>query len=298
MKLAARLKELVSGRSTDEPAPSGGTYRGLTIEATRRIAEELGLAARAVEIAALENGIVPVRYHRGVASIGLEGQLKLRRAKAAVVGAGGLGGTLVEILARFGIGALVVIDGETFTEDNINRQVLCTEDGIGAGKAEAASARVARVNAAVDVEAHRIYIRKDNIDLFLRGCDLVIDALDSIPVRLILQEAAARLRIPFIHGAVAGFAGEVMTVMPGDAGLLALFGPGAGVPRSGVETEVGVPTVTPAVVAALEAMEAVKVITGRGTPIRNRLLCIDLDESAVTAVRIEAPAGEAAPPEA
>jgi molybdopterin/thiamine biosynthesis adenylyltransferase len=284
MKSGASLIKRINDAAELRTAPSGKEYRGISLSAVEAIASATGVGKREVEIAALEGGIVPLRYQRNVGSLGLEGQLKLRLARVAVVGAGGLGGTIIELLARLGIGALVVIDGDTFTEDNLNRQLLCTEEWVGKSKVEAARQRVSQVNSAVEVEAHHLYIEPDNVDALIKGCCLVVDALDSIPVRLILQEAASRLAVPFVHGAVAGFIGEIMTVCSGDKGLAAFYGDDPRVPRSGIETELGTPTPTPAITAALQAMEVVKLITGRGEIVRNRLLYIDLDRDTVSGI--------------
>lgn len=265
-------------------APSGKEYRGISRDAVEAISSATGASAREVEISALESGVIPRRYQRNVGSLGVDGQLRLRRARVAVIGAGGLGGTVIELLARLGIGALVVIDGDTFTEDNLNRQLLCTEEWIGKSKAEAARQRVSQVNSAVEVEAHHLAIKPDNVDSLIKGCCLVVDALDSIPVRLMLQEAASRRAMPFVHGAVAGFVGEIMTVCPGDKGLAAFYG--AQAPRSGIEVELGTPTPTPAVTAALQVMEVVKLITGRGEAVRNKLLYLDLDSDTVSGIDI------------
>ena len=277
METKQSILERINSLAESGMAPSGKEFRGLSRSAVEMISSAIGVSGRDVEIAALEAGIIPLRYQRNIGSLGIEGQLKLRRARVAVIGAGGLGGVLIELLARLGLGALVVIDGETFSEDNLNRQILCTEAWVGRSKADAARQRVLRINSAVEMEAHSVFIRRDNIDALIKGCCLVIDALDSIPVRLILQEAAARLTVPFVHGAVAGFVGEIMTVCPGDKGLAAFYEGGQDIPRTGIEVELGTPSVTPAVTAGLQAMEAVKLITGRGELIRNKLLYLDLD---------------------
>lgn len=285
----ASLLKRITGASEIGIAPSGREYRGISRSAVEGVSSAAGIGAREVEIAALEGGIVPLRYLRNVGSLGIEGQLKLRRARVAVVGAGGLGGTIIELLARLGIGALVVIDGDTFTEDNLNRQLLCTEEWVGKSKVEAARQRVLQVNSAVEVETHRVFIKPDNVDSLIKGCCLVVDALDNIPVRLILQEAASRCAVPFVHGAVAGFIGEIMTVCPGDKGLAAFYGDGPRVPLSGIEVELGTPTPTPAVTAVLQTMEVVKLITGRGEIVRNRLLYFDLDRDAVSGIDLARP---------
>ncbi len=286
MKTKQSLLERINVLAESGMAPSGKEYRSLSLGAVEAITSATGAGGKDVEIAALEAGIIPLRYQRNIGSLGVEGQLKLRRARVAVIGAGGLGGSLIELLARLGIGTLVVIDGETFTEDNLNRQILCTEEWVGRSKVEAARQRVSQINSAVEVEAHNIFIHRENIDGLINGCCLVIDALDSIPLRLVLQGAAARLAIPFIHGAVAGFVGEIMTVCAGDRGLTAFYEEGQHIPRTGIEVELGTPTVTPTITAGLQAMEAVKLITGRGDLIRDRLLYLDLDAGKISEINL------------
>lgn len=284
--MASALVEIIKAAAKAHKAPSGDSYHGLALKDVERVARETGATRREVEIAALEAGIIPLRYQRNIGSIGIEGQLKLRRSRVAVIGAGGLGGTLVELLARLGIGSLLVMDGEAFTEDNLNRQILCVEDNVGMSKAEAARVRITRVNSAVDVEARHVVISRENVDSLIHGCDLVIDALDNIPVRMLLQEAARRSNIPFVHGAIAGFLGEVMTVMPGDKGLGSLFEGGKGIPEKGVEVEAGTPTMTPMVIAALQAMEAVKLIIGMKGVLRNKLLYLDLEADVLSMITL------------
>ncbi|MEJ2745694.1 MAG: ThiF family adenylyltransferase, partial [bacterium] len=148
----ASLLKRIDAAAELKAAPSGKEYRGISRSAVEAISSATGVGLREVEIAALEGGIVPLRYQRNVGSLGIEGQLKLRLARVAVVGAGGLGGTIIELLARVGIGALTVIDGDTFTEDNLNRQLLCTEEWVGRSKVEAARQRVSQVNSAVEVD--------------------------------------------------------------------------------------------------------------------------------------------------
>lgn len=283
--MSVSLVEKIITRARDEEAPSGGTYRALSLAAVAGLSRETGVSRRDIEIAALEKDIVPVRYARNIGSLGIEGQLALRRACVGVIGVGGLGGTAIELLARLGIGSMVVVDGDSFTEDNLNRQVLSTERSVGMSKVEAAAERVASVNSAVEIEARLAFIDRDNVDSFIGACDLVIDALDSITARLVLEGATRRRGIPLVHGAIAGFAGELMTIYPGDRGLTAVFGT-AKVPEKGIELELGAPTVTPAVVAAYQVMEAVKIVTGRGTTVRGRLLFFDLEDGGTADLRL------------
>ena len=284
--MSVALVNRINALKQTEKAPSSAGYEALSLKAVKSISAEMGVSRREVEIVALENGVVPIRYQRNIGSLGVEGQLALRRAKVAVIGAGGLGGTVIELLARLGIGALVVIDGDTFTEDNLNRQLFSMESDMGKSKVEAAAREVSRINSAVDIEIHRVFIYEQNVDSLIGGCNLAIDALDNIPVRLMLQDAAERLGIPLIHGAIAGFMGELMTIFPEDRGLWSLFDKGEKIPGKGIEVELGTPTVTPAVIAAFQVMEAIKVIAGRGEPIRHKLFYLEMDEGKVSEIKL------------
>ena len=270
-------------------APSGKDYQGLSLQAIDNLAREFQTSRREVEISALKDGVIPIRYQRNIGTIGISGQLKLLQAQAAVIGAGGLGGTVIELLARIGVGRLIIVDGDVFSEDNLNRQLFCTENNIGKSKVMAAAGRVRKINSAIEVTSHQAFLNAENVDSFITGCTVVIDALDNIPVRLLLQEAAQRLQIPLVHGAVAGFIGELMTILPGDRGLTDLFAPDHDNPATGIEIEIGTPTITPAFIAAGQVMEAVKIILGIGKSILNRLLYFEMAEGRISEINLSPP---------
>jgi molybdopterin/thiamine biosynthesis adenylyltransferase len=250
-------------------------------QAVRDLAVANGCSIREVELAALGAGVVPWRYVRNVGTIGLDGQAKLLRSTAAVAGLGGLGGYVTEALARMGVGRLVLIDGDVFEEHNFNRQLLSGEAKLGITKADAARRRVAEVNSAVEVTAHAAMLARESLPQLLEGADVVVDALDRLPVRLVLQEGVQALGIPLVHGSVAGFLGQVMTIFPGDPGLRALYGGAGELPERGLEAQLGTPAATPMAVAAWEAQEVVKILTGRGELLRNRLLVMDMETGSV-----------------
>jgi len=240
-----------------------------------RLAKAAGLDLRAATVAALEAGVVPRRYVRNMGTVGLEGQLRLARASVGVVGAGGLGGLVIELLARMGVGRLVVADADAFEENNLNRQLLCTEATLGRPKVAVAAERVRALNRAVAVEVHLVRADEERLVRLLEGCSVAVDALDNLPSRYDLEAACRRLGIPFVHGAIAGFMGQVTTVFPGDRGLASLYGPRERAPERGSEVATGNPAATPAIVAAWQAQEVVKLVTGRGEPLRRRLLVMD-----------------------
>ncbi len=250
----------------------GLAYPLISMQASRGIAERTGVSLREVESAALEAGVVPIRYQRNIGTIGIEGQLRLTVSRVGICGLGGLGGYVAEELARFGVGYLALVDGEVFEESNINRQLLCTEGELGQSKAEVAARRVRSINRATEVTVmrRRITAPEEAVDFFSR-CEVVVDALDNVPTRLLLEECCARLGVPLVHGAIAGNSGQVMTIYPGDPGLKALYPPGE---DHGVEEWTGNPPTTPALVATPQTQEVVKVLCG-GETIRNGFLLLD-----------------------
>lgn len=277
MSAASALPSAVEALAT-----TSGELRVLSLDAERELSSELGISRRDVQLTALEMGILPARYLRSFGTVGLDGQRRLLLARVAVFGAGGLGGYVVEGLARMGVGRIHVVDGDVFQEHNLNRQLLCTEDEIGRHKAMVAAERAARVNGAVEVVPHACFLDEAGSDDLLVDADVAVDALDSVPTRLLLQDACARRGIPMVHGAIAGYFAQVTTVLPGDLGLLRFYRRDA--PPHGVETKLGNPAATPMLCAALEVHEAVKCLLGVGTLLRDRLLVVDAIEGAADVV--------------
>lgn len=236
--------------------------------------ERFDLSCAAFEEAALEAGYLPARYQRNRHMISIPQQLRLLRGKAAVVGCGGLGGYILEELARLGVGHIAAIDHDVFEEHNLNRQLLSSVENLGRPKVEAAEARIRQINPAVRLRPIREAFSRANGDRLFEGMDVVIDALDSIPVRLELAEVCDRLKIPFVHGAIAGWYGHITTVFPGEESLRKIYQNFKG--GKGIEQQLGNPSFTPAVVASLEAAEACKVLLGEGKLLRNRKLSINL----------------------
>ncbi len=238
------------------------------------LAQQYATPLRVVEWAALGHELAPERYARNLGTVGYRGQRALLRAHVAVVGAGGLGGWIIEGLARMGVGHLTIVDSDRFEENNLNRQLMCTEELLGQPKAECAARRAQAINSAVELTVHVAWMERSNAVDLLAGAQVVVDALDSLPARYVLQGAAAEMKVPMVHGAIAGFNGQVTTIMPGDAGLRVLYGERPAIQR-GIETQVGNPAATPMLVAAWQVHEVVKLITGLGEPIHGRILILD-----------------------
>ncbi len=222
----------------------------------------------------LQGGYLPARYQRNQQMISTEQQLQLFQGKVAVVGCGGLGGYILEELARLGVGQIVAIDPDVFEEHNLNRQLLSTIDSLGVAKAEAAMERIAAINPAVRVSPITAAFDLENGRNMLSGATLVIDAVDNVPTRLELAEICSQLDIPLVHGAIAGWYGQVVTLYPGDETLQKLYANWK--EGKGVEAKLGNPSFTPAVIASLQVAEACKLLLGQGRPVRNSMLAIDL----------------------
>ncbi|MDW7773189.1 MAG: HesA/MoeB/ThiF family protein [Desulfobulbaceae bacterium] len=246
----------------------------LPFAAQEEAAKRFSLPLSRVEEIALTNSILPARYQRNRAMITVSQQLTLFRSCVAVFGCGGLGGYVIEELARLGVGTIVAVDPDVFEEHNLNRQLLATIDQLGRKKADAAAQRVAAVNPAVTVRPVPEAFGEHNGPELLQGADAAVDALDSIPVRLLLAEVCTACGIPLVHGAIAGWYGQVATQFPGEQTLQQLYPRNRKLP--GIEAIQGNPSFTPAVIASLEAAEVVKILLQTGELIRNRCLAIDL----------------------
>jgi len=242
-------------------------------------AKHFGLSQAVVEGLALENGLFPARYQRNRNMITPDEQLRLFRSRIAVIGCGGLGGYVIEELARLGVGHIVAIDPDIFEEHNLNRQILSTPATLGKAKVDAALERVAEINPAVTVTAVRDAFCTANGFELLAGVQVAVDALDSISYRLELAEACAAAGIPMVHGAIGGWYGHVATQLPGDTTVQSIYR--HWVAGKGIEQQLGNPAFTPAVVASLEVAEVCKILLGRGELLRHRKLSIDLLEMEV-----------------
>ena len=261
--------------------PSGKKYYSITIKQTKEITCKFQTNSRDIEILALQNNIIPERYQRNLGVLSPFEQVKLFQSKVAIIGAGGLGGTVLEFLARMGIGKLIIADKDLIVDSNLNRQILSTENNLGKSKTEFAVKRVKEINSSIEIVGHSVFINSDNIKKIIEGAEVVVDALDNLPSRFVLQKACRDLKIPLVHGAIAGFNGQLTTIFPEDKGLELIYGSDKDLPEHGSEAELGAPTITPALIASLEAQEVVKILLKRGKLFRNRLLYLDIEEGTI-----------------
>jgi molybdopterin/thiamine biosynthesis adenylyltransferase len=268
----------IAAQALQRQRPDGSVYRSLSITATADLAREAGTEARTIELAALEQQILPERYARNTQSLSLADQQHLLQSRACIVGVGGLGGTVAEVLARIGVGRLQLVDGDGFEAHNLNRQRFAHSDNLGQPKAGEARREIARINPAVSVTASNIYLTEANADDLIAEAGVVIDCLDRLDTRRVLQKACRRRQVPLVSAAVAGTTGHLTVIFPEDAGWERMIGEVGEDDARGVETHLGNLPFTVSALASLEAAEAVKVLLGRGGLLRNRLLLVDLME--------------------
>ena len=209
------------------------------------------------------------RYDRQImiGQIGQEGQEKLKRARVVVAGAGGLGSPIAFYLTAAGVGMIRMIDHDEVALSNLNRQILHWEEDIGRKKVDSARTKLRSLNSEVEIEAVAETITEENVSRLVEGCDAIIDAMDNLPTRYVLNRCAVEKDIPFFHGAVNGFEGRVMTVIPRKTACLRCMYRGT-VSRE----KFPVLGVAPAVVGSIQATEVIKYLVGIGELLTDRLL--------------------------
>ncbi len=278
-KIRVSLNEEIQKRSKTIKSPTGQDVRILEDNQAVKIAGKQHCSFREVYAEALRQGISPYRYLRNRQTISNEEQLTLAESQVTVVGAGGLGGQVILLLGRVGIGHLVVVDQDVFDETNLNRQALSSRKVLGQSKSAVAASMIHDINPGVDVTSYRLRITPSNVRDTMTGSNVVVDALDNIPDRFVLEDGAKKMGIPLVHGAIAGLNGQIMTIFPDDGGLGNLYGKGTirKAATESPESVLGVPTLTPAIIATLQAMEVLKIILNRGTPFRNKMGYVDLE---------------------
>lgn len=272
------LKQLVIEAAVTRKNPAGEQYSSLSLSTSKYLAKKHNIGRQLIEIAALENEVIPERYQRSIGTVGVSGQIRLLNSTVGIVGAGGLGGFAVELLARMGVGRMVIVDDDVFTESNLNRQLLGHEKNLEKPKADAAAKRVSEVNGAVSVKAFHRRGNESNLPDIFKDCDLVFDCLDNLSSRFALEKVCSQLGVIMIHGAIAGSLGQLAVVRPQSPAMELIYGSRQeGDSDRGAEVLVGNPATTPAMVAAWQVNEAVKVLAGLETVLpENTMLIIDM----------------------
>jgi molybdopterin/thiamine biosynthesis adenylyltransferase len=224
------------------------------------------------------------RYDRQImiAQIGTEGQERLKRARVCIAGTGGLGSPAAIYLTAAGIGTVCVVDHDRVGLSNLNRQVLHWEKDRGKKKVDSARQKLTQINHEVNIEVIEETITEANVFQLIAGFDVIVDAMDNLPTRYLLNKAAIESNIPFFHGAVHGFEGRAMTIIPGDTACLRCVYRGD-IPRE----KFPVIGVTPAVIGCIQATEVIKYIVGTGELLANRLLLYDGLDMTFTELKVK-----------
>ncbi len=206
------------------------------------------------------------RHIRNIPALSEADMEILQTSHVLVVGCGGLGGNVIEQLARLGLGHLTVVDGDVFEESNLNRQLLCTTANIGESKALAAAERVSLIDPDIEVRPVPEFITKENAAALMADADIVIDALDSISSRLVLEDAAAEAGLYLVHGGISGWDLQAMIVPPGSGLLHAIY---EGLPEDKTKTSLAM---TPAACASIEVSLAISCLCGRASDLESKLI--------------------------
>jgi len=219
------------------------------------------------------------RYSRQVMleEIGYEGQLKLKGAKVCVVGIGGLGNPIVTRLVAMGIGKIRIVDRDVIELSNLHRQTMFDESDIGQVKVEVAAKKLKKMNSDVEIEALPVSVNDFTALDIVEGCDVVIDALDSVNARYSLNKACIKKNIPFVTGAAVGISGQAFTILPNQTACYHCIFPALDENSMPTCSTEGVHPSILSIIGGIEVAEAVKIITGKKPSLANKLLYVDLD---------------------
>lgn len=246
-----------------EDGPGPAPFFCISREGIRLAAHQLGRSQHEAILLFLEQDIWPLRFKQNRGVFTCRDQAALLRARVAVLGCGGLGGHLAVLLARLGVGRFTLCDHDGFDESNLNRQLLCREDRLGMNKALIAREEVAGIASHAEVRAVTQAATEETLPDILRDAAVAADCLDDPATRLLAEQAAKRAGIPFVHGAIAGMEGFALLSADDAAAVLGRLYPAAGATKSTrAEYRQGVPALTPAVTAALQALLIVRHLTG------------------------------------
>ncbi|WP_320176338.1 ThiF family adenylyltransferase [Maridesulfovibrio sp.] len=272
MKIDIKVSEMLEGHFMEKCFASGEKVLIAPHVLLRKISRDLGLDMNCVEKAVYNHGAVPERYARNLSTFSAAEQRKLFFSKVAMVGIGGLGGHLLESLARAGVGHITACDGDSFEPSNLNRQRFAVENSLYSKKSEAAFEMIREVNPAVFLEVRPEFL-DDDFESFIRGADLVADCLGGLEYRGKLKSAATRLGIPMVTASVAGWAGIVSTVFPGDNSPADFFGS-----SNGLEEELGTPVPAITTAIGIQCGEILKILSGQDSSLSGKALMFDLSK--------------------
>ena len=230
----------------------------------------------------MDNDDVPLdRYVRQMRfpALGEAGQRRLLQSRAMICGCGALGSTAANLLVRAGVGAVRIVDRDFVELSNLQRQTLFDQRDAREGlpKAVAAAEKLRQINSSVAVEAIVADIDGTNVERFCEGVDVIVDGTDNFETRFLINDAAVRRRLPWVYGGCVGAEGRTMTIVPGQTPCLRCLMPDCPAPGSTPTCDTaGILGPAVGVIAAIEAMEALKILSGQIEAISRSLTVVDL----------------------
>jgi len=234
----------------------------------------------------LDRYVRQMRY----APLGEEGQRRLSTSRALICGCGALGTVLANTLARAGVGHLRIVDRDFIETNNLQRQVLFDEDDVAASlpKAVAAANKLRRINSEIDLEPIVADVDHTNIEAYCEGVDVVLDGTDNFETRYLLNDAAVKFGLPWVYGGCLGAEGQTMTILPGETACLRCLMHDAPPPGSTPTCDTaGIVGPIINVIASIEAMEALKILSGRRDAVQRGLIVVDLWENRIRQVNLD-----------
>jgi molybdopterin-synthase adenylyltransferase len=216
--------------------------------------------------------------------LGQKGQRKLCESKVAVVGVGGLGSVSSLYLALAGVGYLRVIDQDILETKNLHRQILYTTDDLDYPKVETAAARLEKINPLIKAEPVSENVNAGNVERLLHGVDLVVDGLDNMATRYLINRVCVKKKIPYIFGAGIGMEGNLSVFIPPETPCLECVLPNLSDNELLKCDTRGVLGATTGIIGSMQAFEAIKVLTGAGQPLKGKLMICDFTDMSFTTV--------------
>ena len=247
--------------------------RVVGLDALRALCRDMGLSLPEGARRAVAQEVMPLPLLKNMHALSFADQARLLGATVLLAGAGGLGGYALELLSRFGVGRILVADGDGFEDSNLNRQLLSTAENLGRNKARAGAERAGATCPLVTVEPLDFFLDASNVEKSLVGVDIVVDALGGIAPRLPLHEAAGRAGLPIVSAAVAGWTALVGSELPGQTGISSLWTNPA---DKDAEHFLGSLASAACLAATLQSAEVVHYLTSGALRLAGRMLHADL----------------------